>query len=492
MRSKDGGAQHVIARDVRMMRSGPTPSHHSSYRAILALFTALLIGGASVQAASALPLPSAGTPEAGADIEDDTPIATDMAAARDDAIADRLRAIFAELDALSGVNVAVRSGVVTLTGAVSGAEDVDRAINIARRVEGVVTVDNAIAPPDAVSANLSPAFQRLRDRLSETWQMLPLLGLALAIMAIFWLLARALASADWLWRRISPNRFLVDLLSTTARLVIVMTGLIIALDLLGATTLLGAILGSAGLVGLAIGFAMKDTVDNYVSSLMLSIRQPFRANDLVVIGDREGRVIRLTSRATILMTLDGNHLRIPNSTVFMAEILNFTRNPERRFDFVLGVDANDDPGEAMETGLACMRDLPFLLDEPAPSARLEEIGDSNIQLRFLGWIDQSNTDWYKARSATIRAVKIVLEAEGFGLPEPIYRLRFDTDNPLEIRQGAVLPAPASPDRPRTQPKAAGTLRDMDVGLEDEIKEKVQQERAASSEEDILDHQRPIE
>src|SRR3546814_6600583 len=66
------------------------------------------------------------------------------------------------------------------------------------------------------------------------------------------------------------------------------------------------------------------------SDLMLSLRQPFRANDHVVIEGHEGRVVRLTSRATILMTLEGNHLRIPNSTVFKAVILNYTRNPERR------------------------------------------------------------------------------------------------------------------------------------------------------------------
>src|SRR3546814_11391197 len=71
---------------------------------------------------------------------------------------------------------------------------------------------------------------------------------------------------------------------------------------------------------------------------MLSRRQPFRANDHVVIEGHEGRVVRLTSRATILMTLEGNHLRIPNSTVFKAVILNYTRNPERRFDFELGIE----------------------------------------------------------------------------------------------------------------------------------------------------------
>ena len=80
-------------------------------------------------------------------------------------------------------------------------------------------------------------------------------------------------------------------------------------------------------------------------------------------------MIRLTSRATILMTLDGNHLRIPNSQVFKAVILNYTRNPQRRFDFELGIDADDDPTAARHLGVGVMRGLEFVLDDPrAPGA----------------------------------------------------------------------------------------------------------------------------
>lgn len=134
---------------------------------------------------------------------------------------------------------------------------------------------------------------------------------------------------------------------SAVRVVNIVADLIVALQILGATALLGLVLGSAGVIGIALGFAVRDTVDNYVSSLMLSIRQPFRANDHVLIGDSEGRVIRLTSRATILMTLDGNHLRIPNATAFKAIILNYTRNPQRRIEFNLGIDSDDDPMQGM-------------------------------------------------------------------------------------------------------------------------------------------------
>ena len=75
---------------------------------------------------------------------------------------------------------------------------------------------------------------------------------------------------------------------------------------------------------------------------MLSIRQPFQPNDTIEIESDIGKVIRLTSRATIMLDFDGNHIRIPNAIVFKSRIINYTRNPERRFVFQMGVEADSD------------------------------------------------------------------------------------------------------------------------------------------------------
>ena len=202
-------------------------------------------------------------------------------------------------------------------------------------------------------------------------------------------------------------------------------------------------------------------------------------------------MIRLTSRATVLMTLEGNHLRIPNSTVFKANILNFTRNPQRRFDFTLGVDPDDDAAAAAELGRETLAGLAFVLTEPPPEARIVEVGDSNVLIRFLGWIDQRETDWFKAQSAAIPAVKNALEGAGFGLPEPIYRLRFDARSaslPFENvadRDGVV-------GRPR-KPRPGADAAQADVAPSDEIDQMVEEERdSPEAKRDLLDHRRPVE
>ena len=412
-------------------------------------------------------------------------------AGADARIAQRIRGIFAELPTFEGVEVAVSQGVVSLRGTVPDQADVARAEAIAGRVSGVVTVDNGLNRDLSVATGTG-TLASLKDRIDGFVSLLPLLGLALGTALVIALIGYALAGLTGLWRKVTPNSFLAELIASAIRFVFILGGVVVALNMLGAGTLLGAVLGGAGVIGLALGFALRETIENYVASLMLSLRQPFRPNDHVVIDSFEGRVIRLTSRATILMTLDGNHLRIPNAQVFKAVILNYTRNPQRRFEFDLGVDADDDALAARTLGRETLASLPFVLDDPQAEGRIVEVGDSNVVIRFLGWVDQQHSDWFKSKSLAIVAVKNALEDSGFGLPEPIYRLRFDprtTPLPFEnIAEGASAPAPSPADR-----RTTATAHE-DVRPSDEVKDMVAAERATAGEgeRDLLDQARPVE
>lgn len=392
----------------------------------------------------------------------------------------------------------MREGVVMLSGIAPDDTAIARAETIAGGVEGVATVENAIERD--VSVNIGEGIGGLGDRLEQFTRMVPLIGAALLVAVLIAAFGYLLASFTGLWRRIATNSFLAELIISAIRFIFVVVGIVIALDMQGAGALMGAVLGGAGVIGIALGFAMRDTVENYVASLMLSLRQPFRANDWVVIDSHEGRAIRLTSRATVLMTLDGNHLRIPKSAVFKSVILNYTTNPERRFDFELGVDADDDAEAARQLGRETLASLDYVLADPPPEVRIDRVGDSNVVLSFLCWIDQREADFHKARSRAIAICKTALEQGGFALPEPIYRLRFDqrtaslpfqnvgeTKGPTAAPTAAAAPAPTpAPATPVAVPE--------DVAPEDEIARKVEEERAdpAGGEHDLLDPKRPVE
>ena len=447
------------------------------------------------------------TVNVGAQEDDDLSATRDIPLASSDAadqqIAERIQGILLQIESLDAVTVAVNEGVIQLAGEVPNELAAERALSIAKRVEGGIAVSDGITRTLDLEGNLSPMLAGTRDKLLQWARALPLVLIALFVFGIVAYAVHLLANRSALWSRLAPNPFLGQLLAQAVRLAGIILGLLLALNVLGATALMGTILGSAGVLGLAISFAVKDSMENYISSIMLSIRQPFRAQDHVVIAEYEGIVMRLTSRSTVLMTLDGNHLRIPNSTVYKAVILNYTRNPQRRFDFVLGVDAEDDPADAMTVGLAAVAELDWVLKDPAPHAIIESVGDSNIVLNFMAWIDQRNADFGKARSLSIRAAKDALEANGFTLPEPIYRLRFDdttatittmnkVGNSAEASSTATAPArddattQAAPDRDRD------IEEHHDVSPETHIAEHVQAENALAGEDDLLDDSRPVE
>ena len=446
----------------------------------IGLTAVLLVLGAGVQAQSLPGLPE----EAPAVTE--TAIATKTGATDNEDIRRRIKSIFSEITPLKAVDVRVSAGVVTLSGTVPSVEDVKRAGTIASRVSGVVTVQNNVVRNLDVAKSLTPAVGAFKEDFRGLVQALPLLGVAAAIGLVIGLLGYLLASMDRLWRWMMPNPFLAELTATAIRFVFVLLGIVTALQIIGATALLGGVLGGAGVIGIALGFAVRDTVDNYVSSLMLSLRQPFRANDHVVIDGNEGRVVRLTSRATVLMTLDGNHLRIPNSIVYKSVILNYTRNSQRRFSFELGIDADDDPIKGMQVGLAAVNALAFVLDAPIATAVIKDVGDSNVVLRFFGWVDQEETDYLKGRSLAINAAAHALTSSGFALPEPIYRLRFDEKAPLPVMRQTP-----EAERPAATPRAAAQA-DGDTSPDTHVEEMVTQERAVTGEKDLLDSRRPIE
>jgi small conductance mechanosensitive channel len=346
-----------------------------------------------------------------------TTIDTVATTQQDGAIAARLQDILGVLGGYDTVSVAVQEGVVTFDGTVTNASDAARLDDLANRVAGVVATRNNVAETSDVGARLNPVLDRFQTRIAQTIAFLPLLAVATVVFALivwggFWIARRPQP-----WNRLAPNPFIAEIFRQIVRLGFVVLALVIALDILSATALLGTILGAAGIVGLALGFAVKDTVENFIASIMLSIRQPFQPNDLIEINGDQGKVIRLTSRATILLSNDGNHIHIPNATVFSNRLINYTRNAERRFQFRIDVSRDSDLSAARALIEATIQDLPFVLDAPAAQVWITALEAGGIAMQATGWIDQRSASLTLAQGEAIRKVKRALEAAGITIPD---------------------------------------------------------------------------
>ena len=499
----------------RRARGGAGPSR--LVRACAVLLLALVAGalGSPAHAQSDLVddlLGGGGGEEAGAPAQPaERTIGTDSDASSDADIRRRLQGIYAELEPSRAVTVDVAEGIVKLGGTAASSSAAERAVEIAEAVEGVVQVVDEMDVDTNVRRRLEQTLERLRQSTLDGLAALPVLLVALAVLALFWFLGRWVGRRRGAFSALAPNGFIAELLSGIARVVVTLLGVILALTLLDATSLIGTVLGAAGIVGLAVGFAVRDTVENYIASILLSLRTPFLAEDLVRIDEHHGTVARLTSRATVLISLDGNHIRLPNSLVFKAVIVNYSTNPTRRFAFAVGVDTEYDPLVAQSLALETLAEVPGVVAAPRPTARVQELGDSSVTLEIAGWVDQDRTDFLAVRSEAIRAVKQAFDGAGIVMPEPIYRLRLDArgaGGQLLRRLGATVvetdPEGAGRGEDATEAGAARELRAADgaspeaeaqardVSLDTSVTDTVARERRRGADEDLLHAATPRE
>ncbi|MDX1547561.1 MAG: mechanosensitive ion channel family protein [Rhodothermales bacterium] len=409
--------------------------------------------------------------EAPTDTTEATPLGAE--AAPDSALAARLRGVFGAIEEFEAVRVGVRNGVVRLAGTVPDDDVRDEAAALAGRFEGVLYVDDDLEVATDVETRVSPALERVQSFWDRAVASLPVLGVALVVLFAFALLARLAGGWAAPFERLGVRPLVRELLQRTVAALLFLVGLLLALDVLGVTALVGAVLGTAGVVGLAIGFAFQDIVENYLAGVLLSVRQPFAVGDLVDVEEHHGKVVRLTARELVLMTIDGNHLRLPNATVFKSAIVNYTRNPLRRFSFTLGIANEEDLTAAMQQARRTLDAMNGVLEDPPPFARVEALADSNVTVQVAGWVDQREADFVKVRSEAVRLVKAALDEAGIEMPEPIYRVNL-------VEFGPPTPPDAPPQAPVSEQAGA-----VDVAPETDLDAQVHQDLAASDEENLL-------
>lgn len=401
-----------------------------------------------------------------------TPVEVENTSADDRAIEQRLQEIFDNLEGLESVQITVDAGVVTLSGEVPSVQTSEQAARTARRVEGVVELNNELTETRDVSQRLLPTVAKLKGYVYDFIGYLPLLGLALGVIIGFALLARVIASWKALFARLAPNPFLLELVQQFIRVSVFLLGVLLALDLLDATRAVGTVLGAAGLISLAVSFALRDSVENYITSILLSLRQPFAPDDHVLIEGHEGRIARLTSRATILLTFDGNTVRIPNATVFKATIVNYSRNPRRRLSFTVGVAPDADLLAAQQLALDTLSEMAGVLDDPPPTCLIDGLGDYSINLFVAGWIDQNQADFLKVKSEAIRLITQAFAAANIDVPDPTYNIRLLRKPSAGKATPAILQQPS---------KVA-----IDISRDDSLEQQVAEDRQYAKSSNLLD------
>ncbi|MFC4356642.1 mechanosensitive ion channel family protein [Halobium salinum] len=170
---------------------------------------------------------------------------------------------------------------------------------------------------------------------------------------------------------------------------------------------------------LAVGFAMQDVIANFVAGVFIFADRPFRIGDWIQWQDHEGVVEDISFRVTRVRTFDNELLTVPNSQLTDNVIKNPVAKDTLRMKFLFGIGYDDDIGRATEVIVEEAERNADILDEPAPSVRVTELGDSYVGLQSRFWIRNPNrSDFIKTRGDYVTAVKERFDAEGIEIPFP--------------------------------------------------------------------------
>jgi small conductance mechanosensitive channel len=261
--------------------------------------------------------------------------------------------------------------------------------------------------------NLTPAFDGLKGAWRDFLQNLPYLfvGIVIMLSTILAMPFSRRASERLLAQRIRIP-LVRDLIARAVAVIVFLVGLYLVLRVSGTTQLALTVLGGTGLFGLVLGIAFRDITENFLASVFLSMQRPFQIGDLVEIVGVMGFVDRLTVRTTIIVSLDGNYVQIPNATVYKNTIRNFTNNPKRRDEFTLFIAYDKSLDDVQSTVLKVLNEHAAVLKQPEPWVLVDRLSERSVEVRVYFWIDCVKNNWLTVRSSIIRLSLHALKEAG--------------------------------------------------------------------------------
>jgi small-conductance mechanosensitive channel len=179
---------------------------------------------------------------------------------------------------------------------------------------------------------------------------------------------------------------------------------------------LTALIGAAGVAGIAIGFASQTSLSNIISGIFLISEKPFQVGDIIKVGETKGTILSIDLLSVKLRTFDNQLVRMPNETLIKEKVTNITRFPIRRVDLNIGVAYKEDPRRVRDILLDIADKNSHCLDEPEPLFRSLNFGDSALEFLFAVWCVKS--DYLKVNTDMMLEIKVRFDAEGIEIPFP--------------------------------------------------------------------------
>ena len=277
-----------------------------------------------------------------------------------------------------------------------------------------------------MSEEISTLLGKMQAMLNGFIILLPNMVLALIVFAIFVFVARAIKKVVRnLTRDRRQARNLGMVLGRLAQGTTILVGLFIALSIVIPSLKANDLVQLLGISGVAIGFAFRDILQNFLAGILILLTEPFQIDDQIVFKDFEGTVENIQTRATTIKTYDGRRIVIPNSELFTNSVTVNTAFENRRLQYDIGIGYGDDIDEARQLILEAIHETDGVLEAPAPDAIVVELAGSTVNIRGRWWVQPPRrADVLDLQDRVLTNIKNKLTANGIDLPFPTQQILF--------------------------------------------------------------------
>lgn len=288
----------------------------------------------------------------------------------------------------------------------------------AQTVDPAPTADEPDTLAEAVQSDPGLVLDKIESWVEGFQRLLPNLAVALVVFLLFVGLGWGVQNALARWGRRRDRANLGQVLGSFVKWVVIILGLLVALIIVIPTFRPGDLIAGLGIGSVAIGFAFKDILQNWLAGLLLLIRRPFRVGDEIVVNGYEGRVEWIETRATMIRTYDGRRAIIPNAEVFTNAVTVNTAFPLRRSEYDVGIGYGDRIEEARAAILDALQGVDGVEADPAPEVLAWELAGPSVNLKVLWWTDSRRASVLHVQGAVVEAIKTALDRAGIDMPFP--------------------------------------------------------------------------
>lgn len=275
------------------------------------------------------------------------------------------------------------------------------------------------------SISLSAATEKVNAMVAGVIALLPNILIGVIVFIIFWLVGKTLRRfiRDRTRHRSTRNVGLV--LGRLLQGAMLILGFLVAATIIFPSFQPADVLATLGIGGVAIGFAFKDILQNFLAGILILLTEPFELDDQIIFKSYEGTVENIETRATTIRTYDGRRVVIPNAELFTNAVTVNTAYDNRRLEYDIGIGYGDDIARAKAIILETLNQCQEVLAQPEPEALVVELAGSSINIRARWWIKppyradvMASTDWVLERICNN------LVAAGIDLPFPTQQILF--------------------------------------------------------------------